>query len=84
MDKVLTITDIKKTLTQIWQATLDLSVVREDDDFLAIGGHSLLMVEVKDSIAEDLQIEISMIELFNHLTINELSRFIYDKLTNAK
>ncbi len=60
----------------IWQATLKLPAVRWDDNFFELGGQSLLLVQAQQSMQEALGVEVSLVEMFQYPTINQLSQWL--------
>ncbi|MFJ7326476.1 acyl carrier protein [Streptomyces cyaneofuscatus] len=67
---------VQQKITEIWQKTLKLDAISPDDDFFDLGGHSLLMAQIQESISNDLGIEVPMDELFRHPTVKEISHYI--------
>ena len=55
---------------------LQLDQVNVHDNFFDIGGHSLRMVQVQRNLADVLQTEIQLVDLFKYPTINSLSRHL--------
>jgi len=64
---------LERTIARIWQEMLDLSEVGIDDNFFDLGGHSLLLLRVHGQLTENLENEISLIELFQYPTIAALA-----------
>jgi acyl carrier protein len=58
---------------RIWSRELNLAEFSDDDDFFDLGGHSLIMHKIQESIAEELGVELPMDELFRHPTVNQIS-----------
>ncbi len=72
-------TPIEQSLATIWQETLQVEQVGINDNFFALGGHSLLGIQLMAKINEFLNIEIPLKNLFQYPTIAELSAQIqYD------
>lgn len=65
---------IEKTLAAIWQEVLKLEQIGVNDNFFDLGGHSLLLAQVKSKIDQSLHREVSMMELFEYPTIRSLAR----------
>ncbi|SNS03374.1 non-ribosomal peptide synthetase, partial [Flavobacterium sp. ov086] len=63
-------------LAEIWQNLLGIEQVGIHDDFFELGGHSLLATRLVSMIRQDLMIEVSIREVFEHTTIVELSSLI--------
>jgi acyl carrier protein len=69
-------TDMEKTIANIWQMALQADGIGLDDNFLEIGGHSLLMVEVAAKLQKELQLEVMVTELFEYPTVRALARHL--------
>lgn len=66
-------TDLEKEVAQVWRDVLQLNDIGVHDNFFDLGGHSLLLVKVRDRICNDLHKQISMIDLFQYPTISSLA-----------
>ncbi|AGM05507.1 non-ribosomal peptide synthetase/MFS transporter [Amycolatopsis keratiniphila] len=62
-------TPTEHRVAQVWAQVLDVSEVRADDDFFALGGHSFTAVRAVRLIDERLRV----IDLFLHPTVRELA-----------
>ncbi|EDN69124.1 non-ribosomal peptide synthetase [Beggiatoa sp. PS] len=65
-------TGLENIIAEIWQDVLQTEQVGIQDHFFEIGGHSLLIAQVQSKLKERLDIEIPMVELFEHPTIQSL------------
>jgi amino acid adenylation domain-containing protein len=72
-------TPTEKTLTDIWAEVLKLERVGIDDNFFALGGHSLLGVQLMQRISEAFHITLPMRTLFEAPTISELALAVEQK-----
>lgn len=70
----------QQTIGRIWAEALNLSDIAEDDDFFALGGHSLIMAKIQVAITRELGVEIPMDELFRHSTVKGISSHIESRL----
>ncbi|MCX7922786.1 MAG: amino acid adenylation domain-containing protein [Clostridia bacterium] len=68
--------EIEKSLTAIWQEVLKLSRVGVNDSFFDLGGHSLLLAQVRSKIMKVLKKDVSIMDLFKYPTINTLAKFL--------
>jgi amino acid adenylation domain-containing protein/non-ribosomal peptide synthase protein (TIGR01720 family) len=75
-DHVAPRTPLETKLAAIWSAVLNIESVSIADNFFELGGHSLLAIRVLSAIRKELNIEVSITDLFDHLTIEALAAFI--------
>ncbi|BAY99593.1 amino acid adenylation domain protein [Tolypothrix tenuis PCC 7101] len=68
--------ETERAIANIWQEVLKLEKVGINDNFFDLGGHSLLIVQVKQKLDAALNKEISIIELFQHPTIDSLAKYL--------
>jgi non-ribosomal peptide synthetase component F len=68
--------EIERAIAIIWQEVLKLDKVGINDNFFDLGGHSLLMVQVKQKLDVALNKELSIIELFQNSTIQSLAKYL--------
>ena len=71
---------VEETLVKIWQGLLGIEQIGIYDNFLELGGNSLLGVQVIGQISENFQIDVPMYELFESLTISELAQAVLAKI----
>jgi amino acid adenylation domain-containing protein len=64
---------VEGVVAAIWAEAIDLDCVGVDDDFFALGGHSVLAVRIMSSIREVLDVELPMRAFFEHPTVARLS-----------
>jgi amino acid adenylation domain-containing protein len=65
--------ETERIVARIWQDILAISDVGLQTNFFDHGGHSLLLLRVQDRIKDDLGIEVSVTDLFNHPTVETLA-----------
>ena len=68
--------EIESLIFQVWCAVLGHSGISVDDNFFHIGGHSLLATQVISRIQAALNIELSVIALFESPTIAGLAQAV--------
>lgn len=68
--------DTEKQLQAIWKEVLKLDEIDINRNFFDLGGHSLLMAQVKSKIKSELNKEVSMLDLFKYPTIALLAAYI--------
>jgi len=64
----------EEKLTAIWEEVLQIERVGTEDDFFALGGHSMLATQVVTRVREIFGLEIPLRRLFETPTIRELAR----------
>jgi acyl carrier protein len=64
---------MEQKIHEIWSRKLRLDDFSDDDDFFALGGHSLIMAEIQEEIAKETGVEVPMDELFRHSTVAGIS-----------
>ena len=69
-------TPLEKALCEIFAEVLDVSAVGADDDLFALGGHSLLLVVLRDRIAERLGTAVPIAEFFRTPTVAGLAALL--------
>ncbi|QJB31839.1 non-ribosomal peptide synthase/polyketide synthase [Chitinophaga oryzae] len=70
------VTAIQQGLAAIWQRLLEVENVGLHDDFFALGGHSLLAIRVISAIRKQLQLEVTIGDVFDHPTIGGLATLL--------
>ncbi|MFF3442008.1 condensation domain-containing protein [Streptosporangium sp. NPDC002721] len=71
-------TELLETVVGIWSEVLGLDPgeIAPDDDFFDLGGHSLAAVQVAMRIQDRLGVEVSISDVFHHLTPAELAGWL--------
>ncbi|MBC8756870.1 amino acid adenylation domain-containing protein [Kordia sp. YSTF-M3] len=69
-------TKTQKVLANIWGSVLAIEKVGISTNFFDLGGHSLLAVRVISLVRKDLKTELVIDDIFEHPTIEELSKCI--------
>ncbi|HEY0513600.1 MAG TPA: amino acid adenylation domain-containing protein [Thermoanaerobaculia bacterium] len=69
-------TPVEAALARIWADLLGLRQVGIADDFLRLGGHSLLMAQALTRVREALGVEVPLSELFRNPTVAELAAVV--------
>ena len=64
------------TLVAIWEELLGVSPIGVQDDFFALGGHSLLTIKMLSAIRERLGVALPVASLFSHPTIKGLTALL--------
>ena len=69
-------TEIETKIATVWQEVLNLDKVGIHDNFFDLGGHSLLIAQVQSKLADILDQEISMLDIFTYPTIHAFAQHI--------
>ncbi len=75
--------EIEFILTEIWEEVLGIEQVGIEDNFYELGGHSLMAMQVILRIANRMQVEVKLTDLFNAPTIKQLSSIIDNREKNV-
>lgn len=68
--------EVEKQLTQIWEEVLHVSPIGIYDDFIQLGGHSLLGIKIMVLIQARLKVELPIHRLFECPTVAELASLV--------
>lgn len=74
--------DLESTVTDIWQDLFGIERIGPQDEFLELGGHSLLAAQLVVQIRDTLAVDLSLRDLFESSTIEELTKTIAFRLQN--
>jgi natural product biosynthesis luciferase-like monooxygenase protein len=66
-------TDLETTIAGVWCSALNVAQVGVNDNFFDLGGHSLLMVQVQQTLQRTLERPLAITDLFRFPTINSLA-----------
>jgi amino acid adenylation domain-containing protein len=66
-------TELERRITAIWKDVLRLEQVGIHDNFFDLGGHSLLLANLRTQLRQQLSIEVPMVDLFQYTTIHSLA-----------
>ncbi len=76
---VLPTSDEEKRLVALWEALLKVKRVSTTDNFFEIGGHSLKATQLMASIRRELQVIISLKDIFQHPVLADLALLVASK-----
>ncbi|MCK4259133.1 MAG: amino acid adenylation domain-containing protein, partial [Halanaerobiales bacterium] len=68
--------ETEENLVALWEEILGVEKIGINDDFFELGGHSLKAASLATKIYQDLNVEISLGEIFKTPTVRELAEFI--------
>ncbi|MGL4343557.1 MAG: amino acid adenylation domain-containing protein, partial [Cellulosilyticaceae bacterium] len=69
-------TDTQKQLVSIWQRLLEVEKIGIEDHFFDLGGHSLKAARLVSEIQHHFNVEMTLNQVFEKLTVRELAAFI--------
>ncbi|MHC5820978.1 MAG: amino acid adenylation domain-containing protein, partial [Nostoc sp.] len=69
-------TELEQIIASTWQTVLGLEKVSINDNFFDLGGHSLLISQVNAQLREQLQRDISVVEMFQYPSISLLAKHL--------
>lgn len=72
--------ELEAKLVKIWQEILNIDKIGIHDNFFDLGGHSLKATRVVSKISREIKIEITLQQVFQMSTIEQLSSYINDYL----
>lgn len=70
---------LESTLLELWQNSLGINGLGIEDDFFALGGHSLQAIKLIEKINNTFDCNLPMTQIYSSPTIRELSKVIIDK-----
>jgi amino acid adenylation domain-containing protein len=69
-------TDSERYLTRLWESLLGMEGVGADDDFFALGGHSMLAFRVRKRIERELRLTVPLEDVLETTVLSELAAAI--------
>jgi amino acid adenylation domain-containing protein len=76
--------EIEKNIAQIWCQVLHLDKVGIHDNFFDLGGHSLLLLQVNNTLRTVLKSDISVVTMFQHPTIYSLAQHLNQQISQPR
>jgi acyl carrier protein len=73
-------TDLQKALAALWANVLGVDRVGLEDDFFALGGDSILAIQMMNRLKSSFATEIPLRDVLAATTIERLATFIEQKL----
>ena len=68
--------NLERSIAQVWQEVLGINKIGIHDNFREVGGTSLKGVQLVAQLKRDLQIDLSIIDLFESPTINLMTAML--------
>ena len=75
--------DLERALAEIWQSMLGIEKVGIHDDFLELGGNSLLGIQIASRVRADFEIELSAATFYKSPTVALLAQSILETLQSG-
>ena len=76
--------NIRRRVTEIWAEVLDLSIVAPNENFFALGGHSLAAVRMISRARDSFGMHLSLSDLFKAPTLTGFAQSIIDTSATRK
>ena len=76
-------TEVERIITAIWEEALNAESIGIHDNFFDLGGHSLLAVRVHAKLRDRFPVDLALVDLFNHPTVERLARHIHSGTSRA-
>ncbi|MEQ7681104.1 non-ribosomal peptide synthetase [Bacillus ayatagriensis] len=80
----LPLSEAEAKVTAIWEDLLNTAGIKTEDGFFDVGGDSLLAVAAAERIKQELECDFTVTDLFEHSTIQAISRFIVETKQTAE
>ena len=77
------VSQLEAAIAEIWSDVLDVPQVGLHSNFFDLGGHSLLLIKVQYRLQEQLNLRITIIDLFRHTTVAALASFVGEAKTEV-
>lgn len=74
-------TDLEKKIAEIWKEILNIEEIGINHNFFSIGGHSLLLLQLREKLTNSLSRPISVIDLFRYPSISVFANFLEENQT---
>lgn len=75
---------LKEKILQIWKMHLYIDAIDLSDDFFEIGGHSLAAMKVANDLSKELNVEISVKDIFQNSNIDKLATYVEKTKSNPE
>ena len=74
---------VEETIARIWSDVLGVERIGRHDNFFELGGHSLLAIRLLSRLRRDLEIELSLRDVFASPVLRELAAVVRDASASA-
>jgi amino acid adenylation domain-containing protein len=76
-------TEAEQVIARVWEELLGLSRVGRNNNFFDLGGHSLLLMRVRNKLEQAFARQLPMVEMFRHPTVRSLAGYLTDHEAQA-
>jgi aryl carrier-like protein len=83
VDRMAPRTALEKKIAAVWQRAFGLSDIAINENFFDLGGQSLLMLRVQQTLREELGLNLSIVQVFQHPTIASLAQSLEPPVPSA-
>jgi len=73
-----------RIVAEIWQEALKVEKVDPNDNFFSLGGHSLLLLPIQESLRERFGVTVPIVDLFKYPTADTLARHLTALQENSR
>ncbi|GAK56428.1 amino acid adenylation domain protein [Candidatus Vecturithrix granuli] len=71
--------ELERQIADVWHEMLHLDTIGIHDNFFELGGHSLLAIQMHSKLQELLDMDISVVEVFQYPTIHAMAQYVSQK-----
>ena len=71
--------EVEKTIARIWQEVLGVERVASDDNFFALGGDSLIAIQILSRLRKSFEVDLPVTTLFDAPTVSDLAMLVVQK-----
>ena len=75
--------DVERKLSWLWARELGLNEIDVTESPFAWGGDSLTALRIAQSIEKELNVRVSMVDLFRYETVSELGAFLAPRMLGS-
>jgi amino acid adenylation domain-containing protein len=76
--------EAEATIAAIWRRALRLERVGVNDNFFDLGGHSLMLAQVRAGLRDAFRRDVAVLELFRYPTVRSLAAYLGDRPAPAR
>lgn len=73
--------EIEEMIHDTWLRVIELEEIGINEDFISIGGNSLLAISITSRLKEILELELSINDVFNYPTIKQYALYVEEMIT---